>query len=69
MTFNVITPDVLAERWNKTTRYLAQLRCNGKGPSYVKIGKQILYRIQDIESFEELNLRQHTSQDYLKNNN
>lgn len=65
MSYERLTPDNLAQRWHKTTRYLAQLRCNGKGPVYIKIGRQILYRLQDIEEFEEKNLRRHTSEDYL----
>ncbi|NCP62707.1 MAG: DNA-binding protein [Alphaproteobacteria bacterium] len=62
---SIVTPDILAERWCKTTRYLAQLRCNGKGPAYLKIGRKILYRLQDIESFEERRLRLHTAEDFL----
>lgn len=61
-----LTPDNLAQRWHKTTRYLAQLRCNGKGPAYIKIGRQVLYRLEDVEAFEEKNLRLHTSQEFLQ---
>lgn len=60
-----LTPDGLAQRWQKTTRFLAQLRVKGSGPPYLKIGKDVRYRIEDIESFERESLRVHTSQDFL----
>jgi hypothetical protein len=66
MSEQLLTQDILAERWHRTIGYLAKLRCSGKGPSYIKIGRQVLYRIEDIEAFEERRLHLHTSQDFLQ---
>ena len=37
------TPKDLAARLQLSTVYLAQLRCTGGGPPYVKVGHQIRY--------------------------
>ena len=58
---NLMTPDSLADRWKLTVRTLGQWRCNGRGPKYVKIGKEIFYRIQAVESFEESKEQRSTS--------
>lgn len=60
----LLTSKLLASRWNVTATTLKQWRWNGKGPQYVKIGRQVLYRLKDIEQFEELKTRQNTSQTY-----
>lgn len=51
----LIRPAVLAGRWNTTIDSLAQWRLQKKGPVYVKIVGKILYRISDIEKYEEEN--------------
>lgn len=58
---NLITPDELAIRWKLTTRTLAQWRYNGAGPKFIKIGNEIFYRIEAIESFEESKEQRSTS--------
>lgn len=58
----LLTPEILAERWKITLSTLSQWRWNGRGPKYVKIGRQALYRLDDVEQFEELNTRRTTSQ-------
>lgn len=50
MTF--LTTKELAERWSTSTGYLANRRCNGKGPEYIKIGAKVLYPVDVIEAFE-----------------
>jgi hypothetical protein len=57
-----LTPDALASRWNLTSKTLTQWRWNGKGPSFLKIGHRVLYRVEDIEQFEKQQVRQNTSQ-------
>lgn len=39
----------LAERWN------------GRDPEFLRLGKHIVYRLQDVELFEEQKLRQASS--------
>ncbi len=62
MSAPLITPEALAERWNLTIATLSQWRWNGRGPHYLKIGRRILYRLQDVEDFEECKLRSSTTQ-------
>ncbi|MBK9476325.1 MAG: DNA-binding protein [Tetrasphaera sp.] len=42
----------LAARWHKTPESLANDRCAGRGPRYVKLGARVLYRLADIEAYE-----------------
>ena len=56
-TFRHITQRELAIRWNKAESTIERYRADGKGPQYLKIGGQVIYRIQDIEAFEQSCLR------------
>jgi hypothetical protein len=47
-----INPVELARRWRLSPRTLERWRWQGKGPAYLKIGVRIVYRKDDIESFE-----------------
>ncbi len=69
MTVSFLTPNLLAKRWSLKPSTLKQWRWNGKGPAYVKIGRQVLYRYQDIENFEEKHIYQNTSQASYHNHN
>lgn len=51
-----LTPEDLAERWNIPTKTLSQWRWNGRGPEFLRLGKHIVYRLQDVELFEEQKL-------------
>ena len=62
MTSNFLTPKDLATRWSLAPHTLSQWRWSGVGPQYLKIGKRVLYRLIDIEQFEENKLRRHTSE-------
>lgn len=50
----ITTPD-LAERWRCSTRKIEQQRVSGTGPAYLKIGKQVLYDLSVIETYEAEN--------------
>ncbi len=52
-----ITQRELAIRWNKAVGTIERYRADGKGPQYLKIGGQVIYRIEDIEAFEQSCLR------------
>lgn len=47
----------LAARWDVKETTLDQWRWFGKGPSFLKLGTLILYRMKEIERFEELALQ------------
>ena len=53
-----LTQADLAKRWRMGQRTLESWRVDGIGPCYLKIGNRILYRLQDIEAFEESRLFQ-----------
>ena len=66
MNKDLITPEILAQRWNLNPTTLSQWRWNGRGPQYLKLGRRVMYRLEDIEAFEEQQVRRDTSQDYIK---
>ena len=51
----------LADRWNISERTLERWRWTGEGPTYLKIGGRVVYRLEDIEAYEAENLRASTS--------
>jgi hypothetical protein len=52
-----ITQQELAIRWNKSKGTIERYRADGKGPQYLRIGGRVIYRIEDIEVFEQSCLR------------
>jgi hypothetical protein len=42
----------LARRWRVSERTLERWRWLKQGPSYLRIGGRVAYRVQDIEDFE-----------------
>lgn len=61
MSETFLTADQLAKRWVIRTETLSQWRWNGRGPQYLKIGRRVLYRLEDVLCFEEQKRRQNTS--------
>ena len=51
----------LADRWLISPRTLEQWRWQGKGPKYLKIGAKVVYRLEDVESFESEHLHLNTT--------
>lgn len=47
----------LSVLWKMSPRTLERWRCEGRGPSYVKIGGKVLYRLEDVLAFEKSGLR------------
>lgn len=47
-----LTNEDLAQRWRMPLDSVRYLRQTGKGPTGVKIGRRVLYRIADVEAFE-----------------
>ena len=50
----------LGRRWSLSPRTLKRWRFHGTGPSYLKVGGRVLYRIVDIEAFEAMRLNNAT---------
>ena len=51
----------LARRWKISERTLERWRWQGNGPRYLKIGGRVIYRIEDVEAFEQVQLKSSTS--------
>jgi predicted DNA-binding transcriptional regulator AlpA len=48
----------LALRLGMSARTLQRWRWKGKGPNYLKLGGRVVYRISDVEAWEERSLKQ-----------
>ena len=53
-----LNQDELAERWNLSARTLERWRWLKKGPPFLKVGGRVVYRLEDVESYEARQLRQ-----------
>ena len=51
-----------AERILSTERTLARWRSEGRGPKFIKIGRRVAYRDQDLEDFLTKQTRTSTAQ-------
>jgi hypothetical protein len=56
-----LTVGQLAKRWKMTTPTLRQWRWFNKGPQFQKIGGRALYKLEEIERFENELIRAHTA--------
>ena len=61
MTVRHLNQIELAARWNISHRTLERWRWSGEGPRYIKIGGRVVYRLEDIEEFEAIQLRESTA--------
>ena len=60
MTTTHLSQTDLANRWRMSPRTLERWRFTGEGPQFVKLGGRVVYRLEDIEAFELLQIRQAT---------
>jgi hypothetical protein len=51
----------LSRRWKLSERTLERWRWQKIGPSYLKVGGRVVYRLEDVEAFETRQLRQPAS--------
>ena len=58
---SVATPDETATFLRVGRSTLAKMRLSGKGPSYVKAGRSVTYRREDVETWLEGQRRRSTS--------
>ncbi len=49
----LLTEKMLADRWMCSVARLQRWRTVGQGPPYLKIVGKVLYRVKDIEAYEE----------------
>jgi len=62
MTDQYLNQKQLAERWLMSESSLERWRSEGFGPRYLKLRGRVLYRIADIEVFEEERSRRSTAE-------
>lgn len=55
-TRELLTEKMLADRWVCSVARLQRWRTIGEGPPYLKIVGKVLYRLKDIEVYEEASL-------------
>jgi hypothetical protein len=53
---DLLTEKMLADRWVCSVARLQRWRTVGEGPPYLKIVGKVLYRVKDIEAYEEASL-------------
>jgi hypothetical protein len=54
----LLTEQMLALRWHCSTSRLQRWRANQKGPTYLKIGGKVLYRLEDLRQYEKAHIVQ-----------
>src|ERR1700676_2610587 len=52
----------LAERWGVSIRTLQAARVKGGGVPFVRIGRSVRYRLEDVLAYEQARLRSNTSE-------
>ncbi len=52
----LLTEKMLADRWECSVARPQRCRTVGEGPPYLKIVGKVLYRLKDIEAYEEASL-------------
>ena len=57
-----LTEQQLADRWNISVRTLQAARVKGVGVPFVRIGRSVRYRLEDVIAYEEKQLRTNTSE-------
>lgn len=51
-----LTPRDLAARWGSSVGTLANQRSAGEGPTYLKLGARVIYRLCDVQEYEAARL-------------
>jgi len=57
----VLKTDAAAEYLSLSRGRLAKLRWAGGGPKFVRVGRTVLYRLTDLDTWLDLNTRSSTS--------
>ena len=48
-----LTTQELADRWSVSPGHLMNLRSDGRGPAYLKLGSRVVYRFEDVAQYED----------------
>jgi predicted site-specific integrase-resolvase len=56
-----LTQGQLADRWQMSPRTLERWRWVGEGPRFLKLGGRVIYRLEDVETYEAQQLRDSTT--------
>lgn len=48
----ILSQDELAKRWKISPRTLERWRWQNEGVKYIKIGRHVRYRLDDVEKYE-----------------
>jgi predicted site-specific integrase-resolvase len=62
MTIRHLSQSDLSERWTISPRTLERWRWAGCGPRYLKIGGRVVYRLEDIEAYENTQVFNNTAE-------
>jgi hypothetical protein len=62
MSIKHLSQKLLAERWDISPKTLERWRWLGCGPRYIKIGGRVVYRLDEIEAYEERQTRSSTAE-------
>lgn len=62
MTIKHLNQRQLADRWDLSEASLERWRTEGIGPVFMKLQGRVLYRVEDVEVFENDSLRKSTSE-------
>jgi hypothetical protein len=52
----------LADRWGVSARTLQAARVKGSGVPFIRIGRAVRYRLEDVLAYEQARLRTNTSE-------
>ena len=58
----VLNTEQVADRLGLSTSTLAKMRLSGGGPAYSKLGRRVVYRPEDLETWIAANRFQSTSE-------
>lgn len=47
----LLTPEQVSERYGPSKATLAKMRLYGTGPVFVKLGRRVAYRLDDLEAW------------------
>lgn len=57
---STLTQDELAKRWKMARGTLSNWRVKGRGPKFLKQGKEVIYLLSEVERYEKQNLKSNT---------
>lgn len=60
-----LNPHKLAQRWGMKAATLERWRIEGLGPVFLKLGSRVMYRLEDVETYEKHCMRESTSASLL----